>query len=39
MDEHDWQVERFEEERPHLQAMAYRIPGSLPEAEDAVQES
>ena len=39
MDEHDWLVERFEAERPHLQAMAYRMLGSLPEAEDAVQES
>ena len=39
MDEHDWLVERFEAERHHLQAMAYRMLGSLPEAEDAVQES
>ena len=39
MDEHDWLVERFEAERPQLQAMAYRMLGSLPEAEDAVQES
>jgi RNA polymerase sigma-70 factor, ECF subfamily len=39
MDEHDWLVERFEAERPHLQAMAYHMLGSLPEAEDAVQES
>ena len=39
MDEHDWLVERFEAERPYLQAMAYRMLGSLPEAEDAVQES
>src|SRR5581483_11241884 len=39
MDEHDWLVERFEIERPQLQAMAYRMLGSLPEAEDAVQES
>ena len=39
MDEHDWLVERFEAERPHLQAIAYRMLGSLPEAEDAVQES
>jgi RNA polymerase sigma factor (sigma-70 family) len=39
MDEHDLLVERFEAERPQLQAMAYRMLGSLPEAEDAVQES
>lgn len=39
MDEHDWLVERFEEERSHLQVMAYRMLGSLSEAEDAVQES
>lgn len=39
MDEHDWLVERFEIERPQLQAMAYRMLGSLPEAQDAVQES
>jgi RNA polymerase sigma-70 factor, ECF subfamily len=39
MDEHDWLVERFEAERPHLQAIAYRMLGSFPEAEDAVQES
>ncbi len=39
MDEHDWLVERFEAERPQLQAMAYRMLGSLSEAEDAVQES
>jgi RNA polymerase sigma factor (sigma-70 family) len=39
MHEHDWLVERFEAERPQLQAMAYRMLGSLPEAEDAVQES
>lgn len=39
MDEHDWLVERFETERPQLQAIAYRMLGSIPEAEDAVQES
>jgi DNA-directed RNA polymerase specialized sigma24 family protein len=39
MDEHDWLVARFEAERPQLQAMAYRMLGSLSEAEDAVQES
>lgn len=41
MDEHkhDWLAERFEAERPHLRAVAYRMLGSLSEADDAVQES
>src|SRR5215218_9402859 len=39
MDEHDWLVERFEEQRGHLRAVAYRMLGSLSEADDAVQES
>lgn len=32
-------AERFEEHRPHLQAVAYRMLGSLTEADDAVQEA
>src|SRR5437588_3163059 len=39
MDEHEWLAEQFEAERPHLQAVAYRMLGSLSEADDAVQES
>ena len=39
MDEHDWLAKRFEAERPHLRAVAYRMLGSLAEADDAVQES
>jgi RNA polymerase sigma-70 factor (ECF subfamily) len=39
MGEQDWLAERFESHRPHLQAAAYRMLGSLSEAEDAVQES
>ncbi len=39
MDESDWLAERFEAERPHLRAVAYRMLGSLAEADDAVQES
>lgn len=35
---HDALAERFETERPHLRAVAYRIIGSLVEADDAVQE-
>jgi len=38
MDEHDWLAERFEENRTHLRAVAYRMLGSLSEADDAVQE-
>jgi RNA polymerase sigma factor (sigma-70 family) len=39
MDENDWLTERFEEQRPHLRAVAYRMLGSLSEADDAVQET
>lgn len=39
MDEHNWLAAQFEAQRPHLRAVAYRMLGSLPEAEDAVQES
>ncbi|HEY7021369.1 MAG TPA: sigma-70 family RNA polymerase sigma factor [Ktedonobacterales bacterium] len=38
-DRHDWLAERFEAERTHLKAVAYRMLGSQTEAEDAVQES
>ena len=37
--EHDWLAKQFEAERPHLRAVAYRMLGSLSEADDAVQES
>jgi DNA-directed RNA polymerase specialized sigma24 family protein len=39
MDEQDWLAERFEEQRSRLRAVAYRMLGSVSEADDAVQES
>jgi RNA polymerase sigma factor (sigma-70 family) len=37
MDERDWLAERFQAHRPHLRAVAYRMLGSLTEADDAIQ--
>jgi RNA polymerase sigma-70 factor (ECF subfamily) len=39
MDEREWLAERFEANRAHLRAVAYRMLGSTAEADDAVQES
>jgi RNA polymerase sigma-70 factor, ECF subfamily len=39
MDERDWLAKRFEAERPRLRGVAYRMLGSLNEADDAVQEA
>ncbi|HEX2411450.1 MAG TPA: sigma-70 family RNA polymerase sigma factor [Solirubrobacteraceae bacterium] len=39
MAERDWLTERFEEHRGRLRAVAYRMLGSVSEADDAVQEA
>jgi RNA polymerase sigma factor (sigma-70 family) len=35
----DWQTEEFERHRPHLRGVAYRMLGSLSDADDVVQEA
>src|SRR5207302_4419261 len=37
--EDEWLAEQFEANRSHLRAVAYRMLGSLSEADDAVQEA
>jgi DNA-directed RNA polymerase specialized sigma24 family protein len=39
VDQHTWLAERFEENRSHPTAVAYRMLGALIEADDAVQEA
>jgi RNA polymerase sigma factor (sigma-70 family) len=39
MDDQQWLAERFEQDRSRLRAVAYRMLGSLTEADDAVQEA
>jgi RNA polymerase sigma-70 factor, ECF subfamily len=39
MDQQAWLGHQFEEQRPHLRAVAYRMLGSLSEADDALQDA
>ena len=39
MDDQDWLADRFEANRPHLRGVAFRMLGSVTEADDAVQEA
>jgi RNA polymerase sigma factor (sigma-70 family) len=39
MDEREWLTERFQQHRSHLRGVAYRMLGSVSEADDAVQEA
>ena len=39
MNDQDWLAERFEANRSHLRGVAYRMLGSLTDADDAVQEA
>jgi RNA polymerase sigma factor (sigma-70 family) len=39
MEEREWLTERFQEQRPHLRGVAYRMLGSVSEADDALQEA
>jgi len=39
VNEQSWQLEQFERYRPHLEAVAYRMLGSVTEADDALQEA
>ena len=39
MNDREWLGKRFEEDRAHVRAVAYRMLGSLSEADDAVQQT
>ena len=39
MEQQEWIARQFEQHRPHLRAVAYRMLGSLSEADDAVQDA
>jgi DNA-directed RNA polymerase specialized sigma24 family protein len=39
VDEREWLAKRFEEHRTRLRGVAYRMLGSMTEADDAVQEA
>ena len=39
MDEREWLAQRFQEHRPRLRALAYRMLGSTSQADDAIQEA
>jgi DNA-directed RNA polymerase specialized sigma24 family protein len=39
MNDQDWLAERFEANRSHLRGVAFRMLGSVTEADDAVQEA
>jgi len=39
VNDRDWLAEQFEQHRPHLRAVAYRMLGSVSDSDDAVQEA